>query len=392
MNPAAVTGREVEVVTRDLKRCMKNGQIIVTPKADDSWTLRLVQDGEEFCRVELSRKRLRIGRSRITTGGIAGLYTPPDRRMEGHARGLMEATHDFLRQRGCSVVLLNAIPGFYHRFGYDVVFPVYRLFVKTNRLLQTLRPLHVRRARKRDEPALVRHYNQCNRYRSGTLVRRADWRFDNLVNYGSPPGTLLLVEDNRRRVAGYALCRTRPDRYFVQELNARSSAAFESLASAIGARARRAGFERVHFKLPIDHPFGEFCNRFGCEWEIQHHVNAEGMGRLLDLPRFLASLRTEFAYRLGKSVRSENASMWFVTEMGAAGLKIAGNGVRCIRSRETDAREVAFPQTVLLQLALGYRTVSDAANEKGVRVPRLARPLLEALFPPSPAMMPMIFE
>ncbi len=36
---------------------MKNGEMIVTPKADDSWTLRLVQDGEEFCRVELSRKR-----------------------------------------------------------------------------------------------------------------------------------------------------------------------------------------------------------------------------------------------------------------------------------------------------------------------------------------------
>ena len=371
---------------------MKNGELIVTPKADNSWTLRLDRNGEELCRVELARKRMRIGRARITTGGISGLYTPPDRRMEGHARGLMEASHDFLRQRGCSIALLNAIPDFYHRFGYDVVFPVYRLFVKTDRLLQARRPLHVRRARRMDEPALVRRYNQCNRYRSGTLVRPADWRFDNLVHYGRPPGTLLLVEDKRRRVAGYALCRTRSDRYFVQELNANSSAAFESLANAIGMRARRAGFERVHFKLPIDHPFGEFCKRFGSEWEIQYHVDAEGMGRVLDLPRFLAALRPELAYRLGKSGWSENVRLWFVAEMGATGLKIAGNAVRCIQDREADAQDIALPQTMLLQLALGYRAVSDAANEKGVRIPGPSRPVLEVLFPPSPAMMPMVVE
>lgn len=371
---------------------MKNCELIVAPKADDVWMLRLDRNGEELCRVELSRKRMRIGRSRMTTGGVAGLYTPPDRRMEGHARGLMEASHNFLRRQGCSVALLNAIPDFYQRFGYGVVFPVYRLFVKTDRLLKTCRPLHVRRARKKDEPALVRRYNQCNRYRSGTLVRPADWRFNNLVNYGRPPGSLLLVEDKRQRVAGYALCRTRSDRYFVQELNGHTSAAFESLANAIGTRARRAGFERVHFKLPIDHPFGEFCKRFGSEWEIQHHVDAEGMGRILDLPRFLSALRPELAYRLGKSEWSENACLWFITEMGAAGLKMAGNAVRCIRKRETGSRDIALPQTALLQLALGYRTVSDVANEKDVRIPGLARPLLEVLFPPSPAMMPMVVE
>lgn len=371
---------------------MKNGELIVTPKADDSWMLRLDRNGEEFCRVELARKRMRIGRSRIATGGVSALYTPPDRRMEGHARALMEASHDFLRQRGCSIVLLNAIPDFYHHFGYDVVFPVYRLFVKTDRLMHARRLLNVRRARKKDEPALVRCHNQCNRYRSGTLVRRADWRFTNLVNYGRPPGTLLLVEDKRQRVAGYALCRTRSDRYFVQELNARSPVAFESLASAIGMRARRAGLERVHFKLPIDHPFGQFCKRFGSEWEVQHHVNAEGMGRVLDLPRFLAALRPELTYRLGKSVWSKNGCLWFATEIGAAGLKIEGNAVRRIRKRETDAWDIALSQTVLLQLALGYRTVSDAANEEGVRIPGPTRPLLEVLFPSSPAMMPMVVE
>lgn len=367
--------------------------ITVTRDGENRWMLRRVdRHGEERCRVDLVKKRLRVGRSRITTGGVSGLYTPPEHRARGHASYLMEASHDFLRRQGCSIVLLNAIPGFYHRYGYDVVFPVYRLFVRTERLLQARRLLNVRRAREKDEPALVRLYNRCNRYRTGTLVRRADWRFTRLVDYGRPPGMLLVVEDKRQRAAGYVLCRTRTDRYFVQELTARSSIAFESLAGAVGRRARRAGFERVHFKLPVDHPFGEFCNRFGSEWEIQYHVNAEGMGRILDLPRFLAALRPEFEYRLGKWAWSENTRLWFVTEIGEAGLKIAGNTVRCILNREMDAQEIALPQTVLLQLALGYRTVSDAANEKKVRIPGTARPFLEVLFPPSPAMTPMVAE
>ncbi len=367
--------------------------INVTRDGEDRWTLRQVdRHGEEFCRVDLVKKRMRVGRSRIPTGGVSGLYTPPIHRAKGYASCLMEASHDFLRRQGCSIVLLNAIPGFYHRYGYDVVFPVYRLFVRTERLLQARRLLNVRRARKRDEPALVKLYNQCNRYRTGTLVRNADWRFTRLVDYGRPPGKLLVVEDKRQWVAGYALCRTRRDCYFVQELTARSSSAFESLAGAVGTRARRAGFDRVHFKLPVDHPFAEFCNRLGSEWEIQYHVNAEGMGRILDLPRFLAALRPEFEYRLGKSGWSKKTCLWFETELGAAGLKIVGNTARCIPNREADSHKIALSQTALLQLALGYRTVSDAAIEKGVRIPCTARPFLEVLFPPSPAMMPMVAE
>ncbi len=297
-----------------------------------------------------------------------------------------------MRQQGCSIALLNAIPDFYHRLGYDVVFPVYRLFVKTERLLQTHRQNHVRRARKNDELSLVRLYNRCNRDRTGTLVRNADWRFDYHINYGRTPGTLLLAEDKRHRVTGYALCRSRGDRYFVQELNGISAAAFDSLASAVGMRARRAGFERVHFRMPLDHPFGVYCSRFGSEWEIQYHVKAEDMGRVLDLPRFLAELCAELLCRLHNSKWTADSSLWFVTESGASGLKIERGRIRRVRKRETNAKEIAIPQTALLQLALGYRAVSDVMHEGDVRMPGSLQPIMEVLFPQSPATMPMVAE
>ena len=203
---------------------MKNDVLEVTRKTEDRWKLQLDRNGEELCRVELVRKRLRLGRSIITAGGVVGLYTPPERRLEGHARRLMEASHRFLREQGCSIALMNAISGFYNRFGYDVVFPVYRLFVETDRLLQTRRQHVVRRARAKDQPALVKLYNQCNRYRTGTLVRPGDWRFGRLIAYGRPARESVAREDSRGQVTGYTLCRPRGDRYFVQELNGRSHA------------------------------------------------------------------------------------------------------------------------------------------------------------------------
>ena len=371
---------------------MKNDVLEVTRKTEDRWKLQLDRNGEELCRVELVRKRLRVGRSIITAGGVVGLYTPPERRREGHARRLMEASHRFLQEQGCSIALMNAISGFYNRFGYDVVFPVYRLFVETDRLLQTRRQHVVRRARAKDQPVLVRLYNQCNRYRTGTLVRHGNWRFGRLVNYGRPPGTLLLAEDSRKQVTGYTLCRPRGDRYFVQELNGRSHVVFDSLANAIGIRARRSGFERVHFRMPLDHPFGEFCGRLGCEWEIQYHVDAEDMGRVLDLPGFLSELRSALGFRLRNAMWTADIGLWFVTDSGAAGLRVERDRIRRIKYRHPDAQDVTIPQTSLLQLALGYRTVSDVASSADVRIPGSIRPLMEVLFPQTPANMPMIAE
>jgi len=77
---------------------MKHDALQVSGQAEGRWRLHLDRNGEELCRVVLVREILRIGRSWITAGGVAGLYTPPDRRMEGHARELMAASHEFLIQ------------------------------------------------------------------------------------------------------------------------------------------------------------------------------------------------------------------------------------------------------------------------------------------------------
>lgn len=116
------------------------------------------------------------------------------------------------------------------------------------------------------------------------------------------------------------------------------------------------------------------------------------MGRVLDQSRLLSSLRPELAFRLRESSWNANTCLWFETESGSAGLSVEGNRVRVIRNREPGSLKIALPRTTLLQLAMGYRTVSDAAAEKEVRIHRATQLLLETLFPPAPAIMPMAIE
>ena len=73
-------------------------------------------------------------------------------------------------------------------------------------------------------------------------------------------------------------------------------------------------------------------------------------------------------------------------------MSVEGNRVRVTRNREPGSFKIVLPQTMLLQLAMGYRAVSDAAAEKEVRIHRAAQLLLETLFPPAPAIMPMAIE
>ncbi len=142
--------------------------------------------------------------------------------------------------------------------------------------------------------------------------------------------------------------------------------------------------------MPLDHPFGVFCSRLGCAWEIQYHVNAEDMGRVLDVPRFLLELRSEWGFRLRNAMRTANVRLWFVTDTGEAGLQVERGRIRRSKRRHPDAHEVTIPQAALLQLVLGYRTVDDVAGSPNVRMPVSVKPVMDVLFPQTPATMPMI--
>jgi GNAT superfamily N-acetyltransferase len=371
---------------------MNDDQIIVTQDGATRWTLTLDRRGDELGHVHVVKKRLRIDRAEIPTGGVVGLSTSPQHRLKGYGRRLMGAAHEFLAQQGCLISLLNGIPNFYGRFGYAVVFPVCRLLLHTDGLSQA-RPIHqVRPVRKKDEPALVRLYNRCNQYRTGTLIRPPDWRFSNLTRYSRPPGKLILVEDHRQAIAGYALYRYIEDRLFVQELNAKSPQAYETLAHALGQRARRSGLALVHCKVPFDHPFGALCSRYGTRWEIEQTVDVEEMGRILTLAGFIDRLRSAFEHRLRAAVFLERLVLRFDTDLGPVGLEIDHGRVQTVNPCPSEGHRINLPQNILLQLAMGYLSIDAAVYNASVHISPSTKLILEILFPRTNAVMPMIME
>ena len=65
-------------------------------------------------------RRMRVGASLVTMGGIGGVCTHPDYRGVGYASALMRDTIDYLRMTGCDLgVLFTIIPeAFYRRLGW----------------------------------------------------------------------------------------------------------------------------------------------------------------------------------------------------------------------------------------------------------------------------------
>ena len=65
-------------------------------------------------------RRIRVGASLVTMGGIGGVCTHPNYRGVGYASALMRDTIDYLRTMGCDLgVLFTIIPAaFYRRLGW----------------------------------------------------------------------------------------------------------------------------------------------------------------------------------------------------------------------------------------------------------------------------------
>ena len=76
-------------------------------------------------------RRIRIGASLVTMGGIGGVCTHPKYRGVGYASALMQQTIDYLKTMGYDLgVLFTIIPEeFYHKFGWTT-FPLHGFTAK----------------------------------------------------------------------------------------------------------------------------------------------------------------------------------------------------------------------------------------------------------------------
>lgn len=349
------------------------------------WKVALqVGEDDNASRLWIVEKTMRIGKAKVRFGGIAGVGTKEEHRMKGYASVVLDASTKLMQDRGYDMGMLFGIRNFYHRFGYGVVFPVSRLFVKTENLLRAKEVLRVRAMKKADGAMVQKLYNRFNMTRTSTVVRPAKWSYFELSPQFKKPGQAIVVEDAKGRIAGYATWVIRDEQMLVSEMGGTGASVFESLAKALGKRAKRAGVDVVTFDLPADDPFIDFCVPYGCESRIVYPNNSDAMGRIIHLQPLMEKLIPEFENRLAIAGFEGTDSLQLETDIGSVGLHLSKGKVQV---NEGGKNKVQISQLLLTQLVMGYRQVDGVMDEVGVKVTSKGLSLLRVLFPKCDAYM-----
>ncbi len=349
------------------------------------WKVALqVGDDDNASRLWIVEKTMRIGKAKVRFGGIAGVGTKEEHRMKGYASVVLEASTKLMYDRGYDMGLLYGIRNFYHRFGYGVVFPISRLFVKTENLLRAKDVWRVRAMKKSDGLSVGKLYNRLNATRTATVMRPAKWSYFELSPQFKKPGPAIVIEDTKGRIQGYATWVIRDEQMLVSEVGGTGVVVFETLAKALGKRAKRANVAEVIFDLPADDPFMDFCASYGCERRIVYPLNSDAMGRIIHLRPLMEKLVPEFENRLARAEFLETDALCLETDIGTVGLHLSKGKVLV---KEGDKPNVVISQLLLTQLIMGYRDIDHVMREAGVKVTQKTLPLLRVLFPKQDAYM-----
>ena len=349
------------------------------------WKVALqVGEDDNASRLWIVEKTMRIGKAKVRFGGIAGVGTKEEHRMKGYASVVLEASTKLMQDRGYDMGMLFGIRNFYHRFGYGVVFPVSRLFVKAENLLRAKEVLRVRAMKKADGAKVQKLYNRFNVTRTATVFRPAKWSYFELSPQFKKPGKAIVVEDANGHIVGYATWVVRDEQMLVSEIGGVGAPAFESLTKALGKRAKRAGMDVVTFDLPADDPFIDFCVPYGCEKRIVYPNNSDAMGRIIHLRPLMEKLVPEFENRLSLAGFTGFDLLQFETDIGSVGLHTDQGRVLITDDGKTS---IKISQLILTQLVMGYRSVDDVLNETNVEIPKKTLPVLRVLFPKRDAYM-----
>ncbi len=125
-------------------------------------------------------RRIRIGTSLVTMGGIGGVCTHPNYRGVGYASALMRDTIDYLREIGCDIgALFTIIPGaFYEKLGWTSM-PLHGFRVTCSSVADAVCPSGwqvIDFNAETDLDAVAGLYDITNAQQSGALTRtRAYW-------------------------------------------------------------------------------------------------------------------------------------------------------------------------------------------------------------------------
>lgn len=354
---------------------------IATRDSGRNHVRELTVDGRVVSWLTLIDYGMRIGSSVVRMAGIAGVGTLEEERMKGYSRAVLEDTVRYMEAERYDVSMLFGIRDYYQRFGYASCIPVVRVRMATRDAEAAGADAHgfgFREYRDGDVEAIMGLYNAENQARTGTLVRLPE--FFSGIHRGSEWGRRAdprIIEDEAGGLIGYMALDKSQTEVVVTEVGCLDPGAYPTVLAEIARTAieRRCG--DFLMCLPVDHPFTQFCQRYECLLAVQYLKCSSGMMRVVSQQSLFTKLIPELQRRASQSSLAP-MTLDVRTDVGRTVVDVAHGTVNGSASGLT----IEMPQSKLMQLMVGYRSIGDLRHDSDVRIDCDAVPFVDVLFPP----------
>jgi predicted N-acetyltransferase YhbS len=328
----------------------------------DRECVRLVRrHGEVVSSVTVYPKEIRIGRARLSMGGLGFVCCKPKYRGSGYASDCVRGCLEVMSEKGITTSFLFGIDRFYRQFGYVGCLPGYRLKTSVNELAKLSNSFEVLNYEKGLLNDMLALYEQAAAHSPASVVRtpaqlafalRRCRLLSSAPKAAAKDVLIFREKKGRRRVRAYLIWR---DGGLVEAgLAPDDEAAAEALLAYMRDRRKEALEKEVVLQnLGPMHPLWRYALRFNHGTEQWFSWSGGGMGRINDVAAFTKALAPEWEARLNAAGVDAEGHLQLRVD-GKDHFVILCRGHRLgMTARETRSVKVTCTQQALLQMALG---------------------------------------
>lgn len=389
-------------------------QVRVQRRLEGNTSVAVFDGEQEISHLHIVPFVLRIGTARVRMDGIAGVWTDPERRRQGHAARMMQAAVETMQAGDGCLSMLYGIHNFYPQFGYATA--------GTEHLVRLNGPAteypmpdgwSVRTFEPSDLPAVRAIYERMTEGSTGTAVRDADGHVWSELALTVPPGKEGAAEQEECRVvvapsgivAGYvwrsesfwyvrSLMRAHESIHplvfaEVGAVDRQAAVAVLSLCRAWAAEAPEGGTEnsvrKALIAIPPDCPVAGAARLQTADFIKGYTRCGASMARTLSTKRLLESLQPELDQLWRRSGLMFLGDITLAVEEERVCLMLDTDGVRVSSGNHTGRDRasvtVELPQAMLARLALGAFPPTDLLDSLTNPLSEVTRDVLCTLFP-----------
>lgn len=303
-------------------------------------------------------RRIRIGASLVTMGGIGGVCTHEKYRGVGYASALMRQTIDYLKTAGCDIgVLFTIIPeDFYRRLGWtSLLLHGFQKKCNAATLAESQSDFQVRAFNlETDLDTVATIHDLSNTQQSGTLSRtRAYWDMEPSRIRGILP-TVIAHQD--RNISGYLNYNIHDKSVALREVGCKPDTpeVLDTLVSHIGQVCETEQIEEINGIISSKHPFVErLISR--CKGEITRFTDSTMMLYAVCLPTLLRRLVVQWESEIAAAEQNfpSLAVKFPVVNNQQVVLRFDGNTTIQIVDEASDAEHLELNEEDFWQLMFG---------------------------------------